>query len=101
MVDVLYGIAAALCGMGVSYLNYRLTERLLDGGNGSLMKLSLRAVITALFIGLLFLAGSQLHLPMEALLIGGAAGLTLGLVFFTAKLMRAEREKGREDRSNG
>ncbi len=101
MVDVLYGIAAALCGIGVSYLNYRLTERLLDGGNGSLMKLSLRAVITALFIGLLFLAGSFLHLPMEALLIGGAAGLTLGLVFFTVKLLRGAKAGNGEDRSDG
>ena len=88
MHEVLYGIAAALCGIGVSYINYRLTKKLLDSGGSAALKLSFRAVITALFIVLLFLAGSRLSLPMEALLAGGAAGLTLGVGFFSVKLLR-------------
>lgn len=101
MHEVLYGIAAALCGIGVSYINYRLTKKLLDSGGSAALKLSFRAVITALFIVLLFLAGSRLSLPMEALLAGGAAGLTLGLVFFTVKLLRGAKAGNGEDRSDG
>lgn len=87
MSDTAYGLIAAAAGLAVSFLNSRLTKSALEGGKSGLL-LGLRAVISASFIALLFVLGTLTGIPLEPLLIGGAAGLTVGLAVFTVSLMK-------------
>jgi hypothetical protein len=90
--DIYYGAAAAACGLLIAFVNYLIAKRALASGKMGL--LPVRTLITAAFIAALYFIGSALKINVAALLIGGAAGLTLGLVIFTVILIK--KQKGEE-----
>ena len=92
--DICYGAAAAVCGLAVAFVNYLIAKKALASGKMGL--LPVRTLITAAFIAALYFIGSALKINIAALLIGGAAGLTLGLIAFTAILIK-DQKKGEEN----
>ena len=87
MKEFLFGFAAFACGVLVSYVNYLIGRRSLSGGK-MLYSAPLRSVVSAAFLIALFFIGDKTEAPTVPLLLGGALGLTAGLILFTYLLMK-------------
>ena len=92
MGDILPAVLAFILGLGVSFLNYIVTGAALKNGTRGMGIMPLRTLITAAFIAGVYFGGRALDVNTAALLIGAAAGLTVGLTVSTFVLMR-NREK--------
>ncbi|MBO4277374.1 MAG: hypothetical protein J5925_03125 [Clostridia bacterium] len=97
MKDVLFAAAAFAAGVLVSFVNYIISKKTLHGGKTTVAA-TVRSLISASFLLLLFFIGMETSLPVAALLIGGALGLTAGLILFTWLLLKNYGGKGRGDK---
>ena len=100
MVVFLTGAAAFAVGFFISSINYFITGKILKSGRESALSAvsPVRFLLSAALLCGLYFLGAKTSLSLYALLIGGAAGLTAGLVLFTLLLMRKLRTKGQQDK---
>lgn len=87
--DFLGAIIAFAAGIGVSWLNFRISSYILKKhpDKYSLSTL-LRQIIQVAFVVLLYFVSGQLPFGIWYVLIGGVAGLTVGMFCFTFKLLK-------------
>ncbi len=85
---LLVGLAAFVGGALVSWVNYLLLRRLMesrgDGGPG--LASPVRTILSTAYLVILYYIGKRTGFSLAALLVGGALGLTVMLVFFTLRL---------------
>lgn len=93
MKELLPPAVAFICGVLAGYINFLITRAALKREAGFAV-MPLRTLVTAGFITALYFTGRALGLKLAPFLIAGALGLTLGLIVFTAVLMR--RKDGKE-----
>ena len=95
---VLTGLAAFAGGALISWVNFLLLRRLMEGRGekGILAAAPLRMLLSAAYFLILYLVGKHTGLNLCALLVGGALGLTILLALFTRRLNRELQGKGKE-----
>ena len=100
MVIALSAAAGFAAGALISFVNYCLLRRALNKGGLSLQAVSLvRTLLSAAVLAAAYLLGKNTELPLNALLIGTALGLTVSLTLFTFLLTRrhnADTQNSRE-----
>ena len=98
--DYIFSALAFICGALLAFLNYRISRCFLKKDEGSFALVSvLRQLLNITFLAALFFIGQYTSLNQLYLLIGGALGITLPMLFFTPRLLRYadERKKENED----
>ena len=98
METFLTGLAAFVGGALVSWVNYLLLCRLMNGrGDGGIgLSSPLRMILNAAYLLILLFISKRTGLSLVALLVGGALGLTAGLTFFTLRLTSGLKGKRKE-----
>lgn len=92
--NVILPIAAAVIGVLISYLNYRISLYFLKRkGSGYAISTVIRQTFNVAYLILLFFVGREMQSGREILLVAGVLGLTLPSPFFTARLVKAETGK--------
>lgn len=94
MKELLPPAVAFICGVLAGYINFLITRAALKREASGYAVMPARTLVTAGFITALYFTGRALGLKLAPFLIAGALGLTLGLIVFTAVLMR--RKDGKE-----
>lgn len=89
-------VIAFVCGVLMEFANYLITRAVLSGKGSALAVLPVRTIIAGGFIAALYFIGKAAGTDLTRLMIGGAAGASVGLIVFTAKLL-----KGKESGANG
>ena len=94
----LTGLCAFLGGALISWVNFLLLRRLMRsrGDTGIAMASPERMLLSAAYIVLLYFIGKRTDLSLGALLVGGALGLTITLLFLTLRLSRGSGGGGKE-----
>ena len=94
----LTGLAAFAGGALVSWVNYLLLRRLMNGrGDGGIgLSSPLRMILNAAYLLILLFISKRTGLSLVALLVGGALGLTAALTFFTLRLTKGLKGRGKE-----
>ena len=88
--DYLMAAAAFLCGTAISFVDFRISKYFLRRGEQKLAVSSmLRQTLNVAYLVILFLLAQHFGLRTWLLLLGGALGLTIPSVLFTAKLLKA------------
>ena len=92
-------VAAAAFGTGVlvSFVNYLISKKLLQSGNTGFTATA-RSIVSAAFLIALFFIGAKTSLPAVPMLVGGALGMTAGLILFTVLLIKKYGGKERDDK---
>lgn len=95
-------LAAFACGVLAAYINQLITRSVLKGGRVGFAA-AFRALVTSVFMAILFLIGAKTELDLYALLIGGALGATCGMILFTVLMLNkgSGASGGEEGRTNG
>ena len=104
----LFGAALAFgAGIAVAALNYSVSRLILKKAPAQFAAGTVvRQIIQVGFLLGLYILGEKLPWNRIYLLIGGALGLTLPMIWFTARLIRLNADlqqhpNGKEDESNG
>lgn len=97
MREFLFAAAAFGAGMLVSFGNYLISKKLLGSGNTAVAATA-RSIISAAFLIMVFFIGAKTSLPAVPMLVGGALGLTAGLILFTYMLIKNHGGKGSGDK---
>ena len=94
----LTGLAAFIGGALVSWVNYLLLKLLMNkkGETGLSLVSPIRTLLSVAYLLILYLVGRRTELSMNALLIGGALGLTIMLTLFTLRLTGRTNGQGKE-----
>ena len=98
MVLFLTGLAAFAGGALISWVNFLLLRRLMKtrGDSGIALASPARMLLSAAYLLLLYFLGKRTDLSLGALLVGGALGLTITLLFLTLRLSRGNGGGGKE-----
>ena len=98
MAVFLTSLAAFAGGALISWVNFLLLRRLMRsrGDTGIAMASPARMLLSAAYIVLLYFIGKRTDLSLGALLVGGALGLTITLLFLTLRLSRGGGGGGKE-----
>ena len=94
--------AAFAGGVLISFLNFLMMSAAAKSDDKRMMAVSpVRSILSAAYLFLLFFISTKVKVSTAALLIGGAAGLTASLAFFTRLLINRQKptEKS-EDKNN-
>lgn len=100
----LFGAALAfLLGFAIAAGNYAISRHVLKNRPEQYsLTMIIRQFIQVLFIVLLYLLGKYTPWDRLWLLVGGVLGVTLPMVWFTAKLVKLnDSREGKEDDTNG
>ncbi len=98
MESFLAGAAAFVGGALVSWVNYLLLRRLIksSGEKGIGAASPIRTLLSAAYLLILYFIGKRTGLNVVALLLGGALGLTVLLIFFTLRLTKGLKGQRKE-----
>ena len=98
MESILTGAAAFVGGALVSWVNYLLLCRLIksSGEKGISAASPVRTLLSAAYLLVLYFIGKRTGLSAVALLVGGALGLSVMLLFFTLRLTKGLKGQGKE-----
>lgn len=101
--NVFGAVLAFLAGAGLAAAGYGLSRRVLKKNAGKYVAAQMaKQVIQVLFLVGLFVLGGRTPWDRSWLLVGGALGLTLPMVWFTYKLVRLnDAPPEREDSNDG
>ena len=98
METFLAALAAFAGGALVSWVNFLLLRALMKGKGetGITVASPVRMLMSAAYLLILYMIGKHTELSLTGLLVGGALGLTVTLLFFTLRLTRGMKEQGKE-----
>lgn len=80
-----------IAGVAVSFINYLVSRAALRRNKDSALIFPLRTVFAAGFLILVYFVSKSLALSVNACLISGALGVTVGITVFTMILIKNDR----------
>ena len=97
MKDVLPLCATFAAGIAVELVNYLITRSALSQKKDVFLIFPLRTIIAGAFLIALYFTAKALGLDVTSCMIAGAVGASVGLIAFTAILMRNNKKGGGKD----
>jgi len=90
MKDILVGGGIALAvGAALSFLNYLVTKKIIEKNSSHLAVISiLRQTLNIAYLVAIYFLSRYLPWPLEAMLVGGALGVTVPSFILSAKLAK-------------
>ena len=103
LADILSVTGAALLGLGVAYVNMRISKANMNASNmAAVMGVNLlRLLLDAAALALCFFVCRAYDLPMMAALIAAAAGLSVGGMLFLRHMVRKTQPQNNETADGG